>query len=127
MPVGAEQREQKKRVKEQNRGTLQPSPDGINAHRVGGNSNHSPQWEQQALWPNRFGGGAENDKGRYHDKDERGENVRQREGRVRRECPIERGQLGRGGVRRIRERKPSPDDHRKGNDDACPETNTPPT
>lgn len=63
MPVRREQREQKEGIEKEDRRAFQPSPDGIDAHRVGGNSDHCAEGKKQALGPGPAGMRAQNKKG----------------------------------------------------------------
>src|SRR5271170_4251814 len=61
VPVCSEQREEKDAVKEQNRGALDPSADGVDAHRISGNTNDCSEREDEPLSPGCVP--AENDEG----------------------------------------------------------------
>ncbi len=110
MEVGAEQREQKNGVKDQNRRPLHPAAHGIRAHRIGGDSDRQSERKQHSLGPRSLIGFAKDEEWRDQNKCQSGQNVRQRERCVRREDFVERRHLRRSGVRGIHERKHASND-----------------
>src|SRR5271154_3264375 len=122
--VGAEEREEKKAVEEQDRGALGPSADGIDAHRVRGDANDGSQRKDEALRPG--GPAAEDDEGRDKNKGQCGQDVRKRERGVGGEESVKRSELRRRGTWRKRKRRYPPDNHGDGDGRADPEADAEP-
>jgi AcrR family transcriptional regulator len=122
MPEGPGEGVEKKRVKEEDGGTLDPSADGEGAHGVGGESDDGAERKEDALRPVKARKAGKDDQRREKNEEERREDVRQGEGGVGSEGIVEARHLGRPAVRRSGEREEASDDDRDSDDDADPET-----
>lgn len=121
---GADERDKEESIEEEDGAALGPAAnDGVHVHGIGGDGDDDAERKKPALRPGERGEAAQHGEGQHEDKGERGNDMGERECRVRSEEVVESRELRRAGGRGMGEGDETAQHRGDGDDDADPEAN----